>query len=251
MQTRPSFINSLDWNLLTKKYRNNKKLAKIVKRIENDYPIQYAIGNIEFLDAKIDVNKNVLIPRFETELLVDRLSSFIEKIEFSNINILDICTGSGCIAIALKKKFKESNVYALDKSFKALRVARKNARKNKTKIKFKRCDILKTVTFSQKFSILVSNPPYVKLDEKVTPNTKYEPQMALYPGEDDIIFYKRILELSTHIMYKKNIIAFEIGSTQAKDICSYAKKIFPNSIIEVSKDYNGFDRFVFIFNNFE
>ena len=127
-------------------------------------------------------------------------------------------------------------------------MASKNARLNKTNVKFARKNVLKSIHFPHKFSVLVSNPPYVKLNEEVSSNTRYEPKIALYPGEDDVIFYKKILDNSKTLLYKKNIIAFEIGSTQATRICSYAKKIYPNSKIEVQKDYNGYDRFIFIFN---
>ena len=247
---RPSFINDLDWQCLIKKY-DEKKLIKIVKKIENDYPVQYAIGNVEFLDCTIDVSKNVLIPRFETELLVDKLKKYIKDNDLQESNILDLCTGSGCIAISLKKTFGSSSVLAVDKSNRSLVIASKNAKKNNTKIKFKRMNILKNVKFNKKYSIIVSNPPYVKMDEEVTSNTKYETRMALYPGMDDIIFYKRILDLAKNITYKKNIIAFEIGSTQSERICKYAKHIFKEAKIIVEKDYNNFDRFIFIFNNCE
>ena len=251
MINRPSFINNLDWELLVKKYKSENKLKKVIKKIEKDYPIQYLIGDVEFLNTKIIVNHHVLIPRFETELLVANLIDYIKKYDLSNNPIIDLCTGSGCIAIALKKKFDKSIVYAVDKSYTALHVAKKNAKGNGVKIKYLKKDVLKNLKLDKKFSILVSNPPYVKEGEIVTNNTKYEPQIALYPGKDDILFYKKILELSKKILYKKNIIAFEIGSTQAKDICQYAKKIYNNAIIKVVKDYSGFDRFVFIFNNCE
>ena len=247
---RPSFISEADWKCLIQKYYG-KKLDKIVKRIENDYPVQYAIGNVEFLDCTIDVSKNVLIPRFETELLVDKLRKYIRDYNLKNSNILDLCTGSGCIAIALKKANPSAHVVAVDISFKALITAVKNAKKNSVKIKFLRRNILINSNFKHKFSIIVANPPYVKTNEIVSSNTKFEPQKALYPGEDDIVFYKRIINIAKYIAYPKNIIAFEIGSTQSERICKYAKKVFKNAKIVVEKDYNNFDRFIFIFNNCE
>ena len=99
---KPSFISEVDWHCLESKYRG-KRLEHIVKRIESDYPIQYAIGNVEFLDCKIDVTKSVLIPRFETELLADKLRKIINQCDLDKSNILDLCTGSGCIAISLIK----------------------------------------------------------------------------------------------------------------------------------------------------
>lgn len=247
---KPSFISDVDWQCLIKKY-NEKKINGIVKKVKDNYPIQYLIGNVEFLDCVIDVNKSVLIPRFETELFVDKLRMIINKNGLHNANILDLCTGSGCIAIALKKKFPDSQIFAVDKSNKALLVARKNAKKNNTKITFYRKDILKKCTFKNNYSVIVANPPYVRVGEKVTSNTKFEPQMALYPGDDDIIFYKKILDLAKNITYPKNIIAFEIGYMQSERICNYASKIFKDCKIIVEKDYNNFERFIFIYNNCE
>lgn len=251
MKTRPSFINELDWKCLTDKYPNEKKLDKIIAKIEKDYPVQYAIGNVQFLNVTIDVNESVLIPRFETELLVDTLIKYIKKYKLQYPRIIDMCTGSGCIAIALKKTFPESAILGIDKSLRAINVAKRNAKKNKTDIIFKKRDALKSWNLSGKYSVLVSNPPYVQKEEYVTPNTRYEPSMALYPGEDDIIFYKEILKKCPQILYPRNIIAFEIGSGQAERICRYAKKVFPTSHIEVVKDYNDYERFIFIFNSCE
>lgn len=250
MKTRPSFINELDWNLLIKKYKG-RKLEVIIKKIKNNYPVQYAIGNIEFIKSKILVNKNVLIPRFETELLVDKLIKYIKLYNLQSSNMIDLCTGSGCIAISLKKEFSDAYVLGIDKSHKALRVARKNAKLNKTSINYEKKNVLKKLKLKKRFSILVSNPPYVRLDEKVSLNTKFEPSDAIYPGKNDIIFYEMILNDSKNFLYHKNIIAFEIGSNQAERICKIAKDIYPSAKIIVEKDYNQFNRFIFIFNNCE
>jgi len=226
--TKPSFISEVDWKCLCEKYKSQRVLEKTVKRIENNYPIQYAIGNVEFYNSKIIVNKNVLIPRFETELLVEKLIKYIKN-----------------------KELKNAKIVGIDKSYSALSVALKNAKLNKVDIDFNRMDVLKNFNIKKKFSVLVSNPPYVRVDEEVSINTKYEPQMALFPGEDDIIFYKKILDNAKNILYEKNIIAFEIGSIQAERICKYASKIYKDAKIIVEQDYNGFDRFIFIFNNCE
>ncbi len=247
--TRPSFINELDWRFLIEKYHGTK-LERVVKKIENNYPVQYAIGNVDFLDCNFIVNKNVLIPRFETEYLVDNLKKYIDKYEFKSTSILDLCTGSGCIGISLKKAYPTFDVFCVDKSIPALLVAHKNAKRNGQKVKLIRRDILKNKV-KGKYSIIVSNPPYLTNKEFVTPNTKYEPNMALYTKKSDIEFYTRILDMSKDILYPKNIIAFEIGSNQAKRICNYAKKIYKNANIVVSKDYNDLDRFIFIINNCE
>lgn len=246
---RPSFINNLDWKLLTDKY-SEKKLKKIVRKIKNDYPVQYAIGNVDFLNGNFIVNKNVLIPRFETELLVDKLNKYMVKNDFKNADIIDLCTGSGCIGITLKKYFYDSTVTCIDKSFLALGVAYRNMVRNKQRVKLIRKDVLRG-KIRGKYSVLVSNPPYLVKGDYVTPNTRYEPSMALYTKYDDIEFYKKILDISKGLLYKKNIIAFEIGENQSKRICSYAKKIYKESQIVVEKDYNNLERYIFIFNNCE
>ena len=247
--TRPSFINELDWSLLEKKYKD-KKLKRIVKKIENNYPVQYAIGNVDFLNCNYLVNKSVLVPRFETEILVDKLIKYIDKYDLTMDSILDICTGSGCIGITLGKNYPQAEVTGIDKSLRALFVAHMNSIRNKQKIHLIKRDILKK-KIKGKYSVIVSNPPYLIKGCPVTPNTKYEPKIALYTKESDIEFYIRILDLSKDITYPKNIIAFEIGEDQAERICKYAKSIYQKANIFVEKDYNGFDRYIFIFNNCE
>ncbi len=247
--TRPSFINELDWKFLIQKY-HGKKLIKIINKVKNDYPVQYAIGNVDFLDCNFIVNESVLVPRFETELLVDKLKKYISFHNLDKSNIIDLCTGSGCIGISLKKAFPESNVICVDKSIKALIVAKKNAKRNNLKIKLIKKDLL-AKNVKGKYSILVSNPPYLVKGEVVTPNTKFEPSMALYTKNSDIEFYTRILDISKKLLLPKNIVAFEIGANQAKRICDYAKDIYPKAKIIVEKDYNAYDRYIFIFNECE
>lgn len=250
MKTRPSFIGNADWNALLEKY-NEDELDNIYEKLLNDYPIQYLIGDVDFLNTKIIVNENVLIPRYETELLVSKLIDYIKKFNLDSSNILDLCTGSGCISISLKKNLSNSNVTGVDISIDAINVAKNNASLNQVDVEFMGKDVLSDYNYNKKFSVIVSNPPYVKLDEEVSNNTKYEPKMALYPGEDDTLFYKKILDNSKNILEKKSIIAFEIGMSQAEDIIKYAKNIYRDARIEVQKDYNNRDRFIFIFNNCE
>ncbi len=239
-------ITSLDYKLLTEKYKGSK-LASIIKKIEEeDYPVQYAIGNVQFYYNFIHVDERVLIPRFETELLVDKLLKYIKIRKLENSNIVDICTGSGCIAISLKKNLENSKVEAIDISNDALKVARLNAKLNKVDITFMEKDILKENIKDAKYSVIVSNPPYVKSGEIVSNNTKYEPKIALYPGEDDIIFYKRILDLSKNMLNSRGIIAFEIGATQGESIIKYTRKIYPQAKIDLEKDYNNLERYIFI-----
>lgn len=240
-------ITHSDYKLLEEKYKNEDDLKEIVKKIEEeDYPVQYAIGNVEFVNVQILVDKRVLIPRFATELLVSKTFDYICKLGLENAQILDVCTGSGAIAIALKKRFRGATVYASDISHGALEVAVLNATLNDVNVNFFEDDVLSDKNNLIEADILISNPPYVREDEYVSANTKYEPQGALFPGRDDIIFYKTILSKSKRWNYK--IIAFEIGSLQGERVGKIAKKYYPNAQVSVQKDFEGFDRFIFIIN---
>lgn len=243
------YISNLDYKLLVDKYPNEKDLEVVIRKIiDEDYPVQYAIGDVDFLDVKIMVDERVLIPRFATELLVKKTLDYISKYSLDKTNILDLCTGSGVIAISLKKNLKDAYVCGIDLSEDALQVAFKNAQLNKVDVKFLRGNVLESLKIEKGFSVLIANPPYVKLQEEVSANTKYEPRMALYPGEDDLIFYKKIIDNCENYLLEKNIIALEIGSTQGKQVRDYAYKKFPNAEIYVEKDFEGYDRFVFIIN---
>lgn len=247
MRILPKEVTRLDYDLLKKRYPLENELDEILQKIEKGYPVQYAIGDVQFLDFKISVNEDVLIPRFETELLVDKLRHILMARNFASGRILDLCTGSGCIAIALSKYFAKIHVCGVDVSKAALEVAKCNAQMNGVDVDFIKRDILKEELNLGKFDVIVSNPPYVKLDEEVSPNTAFEPAIALYPGEDDLLFYRRILDISKLVINEGGLIAFEIGSTQGEAVIEYARKTFQNAKIEIEKDYNGYDRFVFIY----
>lgn len=250
MRSKPQNITDLDYELLKEKY-DHAELERICSIIEEGYPVQYMIGDVEFLDSTIDVDERVLIPRFETELLVDKLIKYIREFELEETKMIDLCTGSGCIAISLKKAFPKSDVLAVDKSEDALEMAKGNALKNHVNVEFKKSDVLVDLNITGSYSVIVSNPPYVRKDEKVDVSTKYEPQMALYPGEDDTIFYRKILKWSKSNVAKKSIVAFEIGALQGEEVSLMAKEMFPNAKVHLEKDYNGFDRFVYIFSDIE
>ncbi len=241
-------IMDVDIKELKKKYKSDLELSNIIKKIEEeDYPVQYAIGYVPFLNVKINTDERALIPRFSTELLVQKLITYINKYKLDNSSIIDICSGSGCIGIALKKEFPNSNVTLVEKSSLALSLSKENALLNETRVHFIESDIL-TSEVKGKYSIIVANPPYVRLDEEVSNNTKYEPYMALYPGEDELLFYKAILKYSYKHHKDNFIIALEIGAKQGKRIIYLAKKYFPSSKILLEKDYDNYDRFIFILN---
>ena len=231
---------------LIEKYVPEKKQKKALKKLQKGYPVQYIIGNVDFFGIEIDVNKNVLIPRFETEGLVDKLTKLIKQYSFNNPNILDIGTGSGCISIYLKKNL-ECNITAIDKSKKAINLAKKNALKTNVIINFIHTSIEKYIN-DVKYDIIVSNPPYVSYSEPVDEKIKFEPKIAIFSKNNGLYFYDIILQKSVNLLNKKNIIAFEIGQSQGESIKSMALKYYPNAIIKIEKDLNNKDRYIFIIN---
>ena len=231
---------------LIEKYIPKEKQQKAFKKLEKGYPVQYIIGNVEFYNLTIKVNKNVLIPRFETEYLVDDVIRYVKKLGIQNPSILDIATGSGCIALALKKNLN-GQVDAYDKSSKALKVAMENAKINNLDINFFK-DNIKKHKAEKKYDVIVSNPPYVKKGSPVDKKIKYEPKMAIYAKDDGLYFYKIILQNYKDNLNKKSILAFEIGDNQGNILTTIAKSIFPNSNIILKKDLNNYDRYLFIIN---
>lgn len=245
MIKKERYISNTDYELLKKLYPNN--MDDIIKKINNDYPIQYLIGDVDFYGYTIKVDERALIPRFETEGLVDNLIKLIKtQTNYPALKILEIGTGSGCIAITLSKELN-TTVDALDISKDAIDLASSNAVLNNANVNFVLGDI-KKCTISKKYNILVSNPPYVKYDEPVDPATKYEPQNALFALNNGLEFYEIILKRSKEFLESKNIIAFEIGCTEGQDITNIAKSYYPNAYIQVKKDLAGKDRYIFIIN---
>jgi len=211
----------------------------IIRRTKHE-PLQYILGETEFYGCKIKVNPDVLIPRPETELLV-------EKLVQENVNsILEIGTGSGAIAIALAKQMKNVQIEATDISEKALNTARQNAELNNVSINFIQSDIFENI--KNKYDIIVSNPPYISKKEydNLAPEIKdYEPEISLLAKEEGLFYYKKILANAKDYLTEKGKIYFEIGYNQAEKIKEIAKE---NGFDEINvfKDLNGFDRIVMI-----
>lgn len=243
---RPSNINLSDWQLLQKKYRN---LEPIVNKINNHYPIQYLIGNVDFYGYTIKVNEDVLIPRFETETLVEKTLDLIKKLNLENSSLLDIGTGSGCISVALKCEMPSLEITAIDKSRKALMLARKNAKFNKVKINFICKDLFK-YNLVNDYDIIVSNPPYIEENSDVSPEVKYEPREAIFVSNDNpLIYYEEVLKVALKALNKKHLIAFEIDEDHAEDLKKLVKKYFKSDKIRIEKDLSGKDRYMFIYSN--
>lgn len=241
---RPQNISFGDW-VIIKSY-HPLKLKRILKKVNNHYPIQYLIGHVNFCGTKIIVNKKVLIPRFETELLVDKCLKYFEKSK-KKLEVLEIGTGSGCIAISLFKAL-QAKITAVDISKKALKVAKKNAKLNQAKIHFLYQDILKS-KINGDYDLIISNPPYIDLGETVDDKTKYEPKIALYAKQKGLAFYEEIIKKAVGHINPKGLIAFEIGSGQGQKVKSIAERYFDNCEITVEKDFSNKDRYLFIYNS--
>ena len=183
-------IGLAELKALKENYQGNLEEAQ--KKLEEGYPIQYLIGHVDFYNCKIKVNENVLIPRYETEYLVEKT---IKLLKTKNLKTgIDLCTGSGAIAIALKKNLN-IKIDACDISNLALKIAQENAQKNNTNIFFFKKDIL-TEEIEGKYDFIISNPPYIKENEYTSPETKYEPSIALYAKDNGLEFYKNNRNIS-------------------------------------------------------
>lgn len=240
--------NSFDY-LYKYLYDNNlmDKISDYTDRLLNGEAVQYIIGNACFYGYDFKVNKNTLIPRFETELLVEKTINYINKYFDSNVSVLDIGTGSGCIAITLNKEIN-SRVTAVDISKEALDVAKINSINNDADVNFIISDVFSNI--NDKYDVIISNPPYISYDEDIM-DVVYnnEPHMALYADDNGLYFYDKILRECRKYLNDRFLIAFEIGYKQGNDILNIINKYFDNVNISLEKDYSGRDRFIFIWNH--
>lgn len=239
-------LKYLDLYLKENPHEQINKL-KYLEELKKGRPIQYIIGNVNFYGNIINVNESVLIPRFETELLVDKS---IQKIKqyFPNqkIDLLDLGTGSGCIAISIGKIIP-SNIDAIDISIDALKVASYNAKQNQVNINFINTDM--TSYQSKKYDVIISNPPYLKTDEPIMELVKNnEPHLALYASDEGLYFYKKIIDNLPNLTKDKYLVCFEAGEHQSTEIVGYTKKRLGDINISVEKDYSDKERFIFISN---
>ena len=222
-------------------------IKKALARLKNNEPIQYIIGETEFYGINIKVNPSVLIPRPETEELVDWIIEKHKKNE--QINILDIGTGSGCIPIALKNNLTKANVFAIDISENALETAKINAEFNKLDISFTNLDILKNESNKDltQFDVIVSNPPYVRQKEKEQMQENVlanEPHLALFVENNDaLVFYKAIISFAKNHLKKNGSLYFEINEAYGKELVALFKENNYTEI-ELKQDINGRDRMI-------
>lgn len=217
------------------------KVESVCKKRAEGYPLQYIIGQWEFFGLPFLVGEGVLIPRADTEILVETALNFIKSRE--KLSIIDLCSGSGCIAVALEKNTCDCKVYALEKDAKAFEFLKKNIRLNGSKVVPIEADVTKPQT--EKYDLIVSNPPYITAEamESLQKEVTYEPSVALFGGDDGLEFYRQITRHWTPFINAGGMLAVEIGFDQARAV---AKLFEEAGLTEIKciKDYGGNDRVV-------
>ena len=245
MRNKPENISNLDWNVLCQKYDN---LEEVIAKIDEGYPIAYLIGDVSFYGYPFKVNENVLIPRFETETLIEKTIKLIKSLNLENSNLIDLGTGSGVIAITLKKEIPSLNITAIDKSKEALKVAIENSKLNNVNVDFQNQDIF-NYELPENISIVISNPPYIEEDSNYNQNVLYEPKEAIFVSNiNPLIYYEQILKIAKEQITKKHLIAFEIDEDHKEDMHKLCKKYFPSDNIVIEKDLAGKNRYAFIYS---
>ena len=222
--------------------------SSILEQLKKEIPIQYILGVTHFYGLEFEVNSAVLIPRPETEELVDWIiQNSKSKAQNSTLKILDIGTGSGCIAIALAKNLPNAQVFALDVSEQALATAKTNAEKNQVQLSFIHQSILETEDLGQQFDVIVSNPPYVRELEKqeIKKNVlDNEPHLALFVDDNDaLVFYRKIAQLAQKNLNPQGQLYFEINQYLGQEMLDLLQKMgFKDTVLR--KDIYGNDRMI-------
>ena len=228
-----------------------KKYYEMVKKRDTGYPLQYMLNSQEFMGLDFYVEEGVLVPRPDTETLVEKILNIVKNSEYKNkpINILDIGTGSGAIALSLAYYIKNAFVTAIDISDIAIKVANKN----KKNLNLENVEIIKGDLFGdlnindKKFDIIVSNPPYIEKEEINNLQievAKFEPRLALDGGESGLIYYEKIADIIKNIISHEGVISVEIGHNQAKEVSDLFKNVKIFNKIEIDKDLYGNNRIV-------
>lgn len=237
-------INELDKKELIKLNKWNKLTMSL---LEKDYPVQYIIGYVDFYGLKINVNEFTLIPRYETEYLIELTLKEIKKMSLANPKILDLCTGSGAIGLTLKNLLPSSEVTLSDISKDALMVANKNKNKLNLDVNIIESDLFKNIP--GKFDVIISNPPYVMTNEPLPKDVLYEPHLALYSGPKGIDHIEEIFKNIKSHLNNKYLIALEINEKSEPDITNLIKTYFEKNInYKFMKDLAGKTRYLFITN---
>lgn len=237
-------INELDKKELIKLNKWNKLTMSL---LEKDYPVQYIIGYVDFYGLKINVNEFTLIPRYETEYLIELTLKEIKKLNLANPKILDLCTGSGAIGLTLKSLLPSSEVTLSDISKDALMVANKNKNELNLDVNIIESDLFKNIP--GKFDVIISNPPYVMTNETLPKDVLYEPHLALYSGLKGIDHIEEIFKNIKSHLNNKYLIALEINEKSETDIINLIKTYFEKNInYKFMKDLAGKTRYLFITN---
>ena len=238
-------LNNLNYVLTDEEEKEFKELISAVK---SNKPVQYILGSVNFYGLELMVNEDVLIPRFETEELVENTIKLINaKFKDKKLNILDLCTGSGAIGLRLKKEYPDNDITLSDISDKALVVASKNSENLDLDCKIINSDLFEKI--DGKYDVIISNPPYIKDNEEIEDIVRNnEPHIALYAGPEGLDFYDRILKDIKDYLNEDFIIAFEIGETQKQDVSKLAHKYLDNIEVYSKEDLSGKDRMIFIVN---
>lgn len=219
------------------------KIKEDLSRLIKEIPIQYIIEKQEFFGLDFLVNENVLIPQPDTEILVEEAISLAKQIKANKL--LDLCTGSGAIAISIAKNTPIANIVATDISKHALEIAKKNCKKNGTEnIELLQSDLFENI--NEKFNIIVSNPPYIKTKviDILSPEVKNEPYIALDGGQDGLEFYKKIISKAYEYLEKGGYLCLEIGYDQKEEVMKLAKLSQKYNKIYSKKDLSGNDRII-------
>lgn len=237
-------INELDKKELIKL---NKWNEQTISLLEKSYPVQYIIGYVDFYGLKINVNEFTLIPRYETEYLIELTLKEIKKLNLDNPKILDLCTGSGAIGLTLKSLLPSSEVTLSDISKDALMVANKNKNELNLDVNIIESDLFKNI--QGKFDVIISNPPYVMTNETLPKDVLYEPHLALYSGPKGIDHIEEIFKNIKSHLNNKYLIALEINEKSEPDITNLIKTYFEKNInYKFMKDLAGKTRYLFITN---
>lgn len=230
-----------------KKYLKNKDMDTAILELKKGIPVQYIVGDVDFYKYNFIVNQNVLIPRFETEELVDNTIRYIKANFSGEVKIIDVGCGSGAIGITLAKELENAKVTCLDISDDALDVTRENVKRLNVSINVLKGDMLDYV--NDKYDVVISNPPYIATDEEIEDIVKNnEPHLALYSGEDGMDSYRQIFSKIKNVINDKYLIALEIGCTQKEAVTNIIKKSLPDAVVTCTKDLSGRDRMIFVTN---
>jgi len=226
------------------KFKNHFE-EQLTKYLKHDIPVQHLIGHAYFYGHAFLVNEHVLIPRSETEQLVEEvLYLYDQYFEHEKVRVLDLGTGSGCIGLTLSLEEKNMDVSVSDISVKALEVAKNNSKKLNADVSIIHSDLFENIKGT--FDIIVSNPPYIPDEEALDNIVKKEPDVALFGGSLGVDFYEKILKQIKPFLKEKALIAFEHGYMQNDVIRAFVNKHLPNAIVIQKKDLQQKDRFTFV-----